>query len=113
MATSEQFDSLRYFSAREFQRPESMSYELLWLLDQARELACVPFVITSDVRPGSPEHVLGCAVDIRCHDSSTRFRILKAVMRVGFRRVGVYDRHIHVGVASDLVQDVVWMGVSK
>lgn len=112
MATSAEFKKLRYFKPSEFEHPESMSCELLVKLDLARGLAGVPFVITSDVRAGSPEHLAGEAVDIRCHLSEYRYRIVQAVLAAGFLRVGVYDGHVHVGVSKERPQFVLWTGVS-
>lgn len=113
MATRDEFKSLEYFSPDEFERPESMSYLLLCLLDSARAIAGIPFVVTSSVRGGSAEHSVGQAVDIRCHYSEDRYRILKAAFAAGFRRIGVYDRHVHLGVAETLDQDVLWTGESR
>lgn len=113
----------RYFREEEFDHPEKMSHELLARLDYARVQAGVPFVITSDYRedpdPDDEEmssHALGKAVDIRCNDSRTRTRILRAAYASGFRRVGIYDRHIHLDVATEsdgFPVDVTWVGKSR
>lgn len=113
MATSVQFSQLRYFKAAEFEQPESMSYDLLVKLDLARGLAGVPFIINSDVRGDSAEHRIGEAVDLMCVSSRRRFQMVQALMAAGFRRIGVYDRHIHVGIAVERGEAVLWVGVSR
>lgn len=116
----------KYFTAEEFLKCtppspiEGVSESLLNKLDQAREIAGIPFVINSAVRSsayervrgrsGSSSHVSGKAVDIRCIDSSSRFAILSALIMVGFTRIGIYPRHIHVDVDNDRPQKVVFLG---
>jgi hypothetical protein len=83
-------------------------------LDDARSIAGVPFVLTSAFRAGDPRsHGRGLAVDIRCSDSETRWRILKGVILAGFLRIGIYDRHIHVDIDESLPQRVAWWGRSQ
>ena len=95
----------------------NMSKEFLFVLDEAREIAGIPFVINSAYR--SPEHPLsiknpssshikGLAVDIKATDSNTRFKIVKALMTVGFTRIGVADTFIHVDLDLDKTQNVIW-----
>lgn len=88
---------------------------LVSLLDYACDIAGVPFVITSGLRspeenaalPGSARnsaHLRGRAVDLRARDDESRFRILEALFRVGFRRFEVVasDGHVHVDIDSSL-----------
>lgn len=86
-------------------------------LIEARKLAMVPFALTETVATGGSHvpntaHARGWAVDIRCHDSVSRFKILKALMTVGFMRIGVYDKHIHADTDPGLPEGVVWIGES-
>lgn len=113
MATPQEFATLEYFKPDEFENPESMSYQLLVMLDAVRAISGTPLVITSSVRGGSAEHSVGQAVDVRCHLSHDRFKIVKAALAAGFRRIGVYDRHVHLGIARELGQDVMWTGKSR
>lgn len=96
---------------------DNMSKEFLFVLDEARELAEIPFIINSAYR--SPEHPLsiknpssshikGLAVDIKATDSKTRFKIVKALMTVGFTRIGIADTFIHVDLDIDKTQNVIW-----
>lgn len=108
------FDSLRFFDRAEFSAPDQMSFVLLQMLDFARSLAGVPFVISSSFRAGdSGSHGRGLAVDLKCSFSADRYKILEALFRVGFRRIGVYRHHIHCDVDPDLDQGVFWYGSYK
>lgn len=95
----------------------NMSKEFLFVLDEAREIAGIPFIINSAYR--SPEHPLsiknpssshikGLAVDIKATDSKTRFKIVKALVTVGFTRIGIADTFIHVDLDLDKTQNVIW-----
>ncbi len=95
----------------------NMSKEFLFVLDEAREIAGIPFIINSAYR--SPEHPLsiknpssshikGLAVDIKATDSKTRFKIVKALIQVGFTRIGIADTFIHVDLDLDKTQNVIW-----
>lgn len=113
--TSEEWSRLRYFKATEFNEPSLMDFQFLRGLDRARHIAGVPFSITSSIRRDrlfSP-HATGKAVDIRCYEARTRFRIVSGLLAVGFTRLGVYDRHIHVDSDDGQASDVLWTGVSK
>lgn len=115
MATQRQWESIRYFRPSEFSRPEKVAYSLLVKLDNLRRLVGGPIVITSDVRNSQDwsSHFSGHGVDVACADSRTRFRMLSAAFRVGFSRIGVYDRHLHLDTDPDSPQQVCWHGVSK
>jgi len=103
----------KYFNEIE----NNMNKDFLFVLDEAREFAGIPFVINSAYR--SPEHPLsiknpssshikGLAVDIKATDSNTRFKIVKALMTVGFTRIGIADTFIHVDLDLDKTQNVIW-----
>lgn len=88
--------------------------ELLGKLQRARDIAGIPFVITSGVRPGDPKaHGGGWAADIRCNTSADRLKMLRALMKAGFKRIGIYNKHIHVDVWPDGPPNVAWVGVSQ
>ncbi len=87
---------------------------LITLLELAEKFAGADFVITSAYRDNDKgAHGLGLAVGIRCSSSRPRFRIVTALTRVGFRRIGIYDRHIHADVSLARDQEVLWMGESS
>lgn len=111
-------DYLRHFTSSEFTSPTSMSCLLLDFLDNARHVAQLPFVITSSHRKNSRAHSTGLAVDIKAHHASTRFRIVEALIAVGFNRIGVYDRHIHADLcdnhpSNEFPYPVLWVGTSS
>ena len=103
---------MRWFNYSEFDSPDDpgsgnyMDEEFLDMLDEARSVAGIPFVITSGLRTeawnhrvgGAPNssHMKGCAADIACTTSRDRFLIVTALLEVGFDRIGIYDTYIHV-----------------
>lgn len=95
--------------------------ELVALLDKARGISGVPFSITSGLRTPSQNasaggvensaHLLGKAVDIHCPSSVNRLKMVKALLEVGFKRIGIGKDFIHadIGNSSDnLPEDVMW-----
>lgn len=107
----------KYFKEAEIKGLKSF---LVSRLDALREYAGIPVVITEGVPPSDEgshvkdsEHFEGNGVDIRCADSKSRFLLLRAAFAVGFNRIGIYDRHIHLGVSNNHPQMVTWWGTSK
>ena len=87
-------------------------------LDEARDRAGVPFVITSGFRTvehnekvggrvGS-SHLKGLAADIAYKGNYEKYRILKGLMSVGFRRLGLGKNFIHVDCDDKKSQDILW-----
>lgn len=101
---------------------EGLEAELVAKLDLARGKSGVPFTITSgkrsleDNRRASgvqdSSHLSGQAVDLACADDELRFKMLSALLAVGFTRLGVYDRHIHCDIDQTKKQNVAWIGIS-
>ena len=94
-----------------------MNVDFLAKLDEAREFAGIPFIINSAYRsPSHPEsiknpassHIKGLAVDIKAKDSITRFKVLNALIAVGFNRIGIAGTFIHVDLDLDKSQNVIW-----
>lgn len=54
-------------------------------------------------------HLRGKAADIKVPDSNTRFLIIHAALRVGFRRIGVGKNFIHLDVDDALPQNMIWV----
>ncbi len=72
--------------------------------------------ITSGYREGDKgSHGQGKAVDISAHSARQRFKIVRALIRAGFNRIGVYDRHVHADIAADDTHphSVLWTGESQ
>ena len=121
---------LRYFTDDEFKckcstnNGEScgmdISLELKALIDNARDIAGVPFVINSGARcetynakvGGRPNsaHLEGMAVDIKCTDSRSRSIIERAFCELGVTRKGVYKSFLHFDVSKARPQNVTWLG---
>ena len=96
-----------------------MDERLLQMLDDLRHKAGVPLVLSSAYRCKAHNeslaeavedsaHIKGKAVDIKCYNSATRFKILKAAFEVGFRRIEPRETWVHVDVDTDKPQDVVF-----
>ena len=105
-------------------KPEEVAgldLELCAMLDRARGKAGIPFRITSGLRTASENsalsesvkdsaHLTGHAVDLLCTASDYRFKMITALLEVGFKRLGIYvaDGHIHADNSKTLPQNVVW-----
>lgn len=102
---------------------KGMKPETVAKLDWARGRAGVPFRITrgfdtteNNTAVGGVKdsaHLSGHGFDLACSDSVDRFKIVYALLLVGFRRIGVYDRHIHGDDNPSLPPNVMWVGTSK
>jgi hypothetical protein len=108
---------VKHFTQDEFDDPTSpgsganMVGELVFMLDAARELAGVPFIIESGYRTvghnrvvgGAPSsaHLTGEAVDIKVQNSAVRWNMLVALLAVGFDRIEIKPGDLHVDVAKD------------
>ena len=58
-------------------------------------------------------HIKGHAVDISMSDSRERFILLMHLLKAGFTRIGVYNKHIHVDDDPNKDRNVLWVGTSK
>lgn len=53
---------------------------------------------------------LACeGADIYCNNSSDRFKIIKAALLMGFRRIGPHKTFIHLGTSERNLQNVLWL----
>jgi len=112
------WNELTYFSRDDFDHPDEMDSQLLNMLDVARSIAGVPFVINSDFRTpkeneaagGKPHsaHLKGLAVDISAPNSRARYRILKGLYAAKFERIGLGKTFIHADIDEDLDPEVCW-----
>jgi len=46
--------------------------------------------------------------DVFCQRSTTRFKMVRELLSMGVRRIGIGDTFIHVGIAQDKPVDVMW-----
>jgi len=122
--------NLKYFKRSEFDckcgcGETIVNDELLQLLDDAREFAKIPFVITSGYRcqkhhddltrrgyhtSKTSAHLKGLAVDIKCEDSNTRAIMMDALVYAEFERYGLHKSFIHVDIDyNNKPSPVIWL----
>jgi hypothetical protein len=111
--------ALKYFSPEKDPNMVGLSNDLMRLLDLARQMADIPFVITSGKR--TPEknaevggvndssHIKGLACDIRARNSTEVFHIIKGASCVGFKRIGIGKGHIHLDIDPEKPQNVLFV----
>ena len=122
--------NLKYFTLEEFSCPTlpnsgvNMDSDFLQKLDNARQIAGIPFKINSGYRtqehhnsiykklgkePTKSAHLIGKAADIHCTDSKSRFIIISALLDAGFTRIGIASTFIHCDSAEKgKSQQVIW-----
>jgi hypothetical protein len=94
----------------------NIDISLALMIDSARAIAKVPFIINSCCRcqehnkkeKGSKtsSHLKGLAIDIKAIDSLTRFKIVDSLVRVGFKRILLYSTFIHADIDKDKVYPI-------
>jgi hypothetical protein len=110
---------IKHFTKEKDKAIIGISDKLLSMLDNAREAAGVPFVLTSGLR--TPEHnaevggavdsahLKGLAVDIQCTDSQNRFAIVYGLFLAGFKRLEIGKGHIHADIDDTKAQRVIFL----
>ncbi|MDR0207480.1 MAG: hypothetical protein LBI45_09530 [Bacteroidales bacterium] len=114
----------RYFRKEEFKNATSscslqdMKQDFMLMLDKTREMANIPFQITSAYRTiehekkqgrsGNSAHTEGCAVDIKAIDGRTKWLIINSAIKCGFNRIGFAKGFIHLDSSKKLDQNVIW-----
>lgn len=94
---------------------ENLTPEMKAIVDQLED-KIGKVTITSGARDGigSSAHNAGLAVDIRAWDGKTKYAIVNAALELGIKRVGIYDRHVHIDIDSTKThQNTIWLGKSK
>ena len=118
-----------YFKYHEFDSPlqegsgQLMDKGFLYMLNNARHIANIPFEITSGYRieadierlekegykvSRNSSHLKGLAADIACTDSVNRYIIIDALLKAGFNRIGIAKTFIHVDNDLDKAQNCIW-----
>ena len=115
---------MNYFEKKEFACKcgcgfDQINVDFINRLNVARYIAGVPFVINSgcichshniDVGGSNEsEHLIGCASDIEATNSRTRFKIIHALIKAGFKRIGIRKDFIHVGIDPSKDKEVIWL----
>ena len=112
----------KYFSKSEFKckccGENAINDKLIDMLDIARGIVGVPFIVNSGYRciyhnekvggRANSSHLKGLAVDIKLHSGHEKYKILDAMYKAGFKRIGVYDNFIHVDIDLDKPQEAMW-----
>lgn len=117
------FQNLKHFKPSEFMckcqcGANDMKPVFLWKLEQARELAGIPFIIRSGYRcskhnkevGGKPtsDHLTGEGVDVESLTSWHRFKIVSSALMVGITRIGIGDTYTHLGDGRHNPRSVIW-----
>lgn len=109
-------DKYKYFSEKEI---VGLKPELVQKLDMARDYAGIPFKINSGYRTEDKNedvggvkdsaHIHGLAVDLVCNASGTRMKMVDALLKAKFNRIGIAKTFIHADVDKSKPQDVIWL----
>jgi len=118
--------NIKYFNLSEFDCPsdsgsgDNMCLSFIRKLDDAREIAGIPFKINSGYRTPKQNTKVGgvknsshtnipCnAADINVGSSSERYKIIEAAVKVGFNRIGIGKNFIHLDTDKNKSQELVW-----
>jgi hypothetical protein len=93
----------------------------LAMLNDARDRAGIPFIVTSNYR--TPQHSvevggslgdahteIPCtAFDISCTSGREMYFIIKAAFEAGFKRIGLNHSHVHLDNSPKLPVQVMWI----
>lgn len=116
---------LKYFDKSDFDSPdevgsgERMNDLFLKRLDQACGHARIPFVINSGYRTeahnrrvggtSNSSHLKGLAADIKCVNDEQRSKIVNALIKAGFNRIGIAKSFIHVDIDGTKNAHRIWV----
>lgn len=99
-------------------KTENLDKKLLQMLKELETRSGLQIHVTSGFRTpeenravkGSPNsaHLRGRAADLRAPDIVTATKIVCAAIICGFRRIGIYNSHIHVDIDRELPFPAVW-----
>jgi|TARA_Y100000015_G_C2378438_1_gene83753 uncharacterized protein YcbK (DUF882 family) len=120
------YPAMKYFTYDEFSSPDlidsgyRMDPVFLLMLERAREIAEVPFIINSGYRTIKHNKKVGGVVDsshtkipcracdIKITNSRQRSTIIRSLISAGFNRIGVAKNFIHVDNDTDKSPFVIW-----
>ena len=114
--------NFHYFSDAEI---AGLQTPLPAMLDQARGIAGVPFIITfstGGIHCGNSAHYKGLAVDLGLghlaegfERDTVRGEMLRGIYAAGFKRVEIAPAHLHVdiGQAPDYPTPTTWLGTDS
>ena len=94
-------------------RTDGLDLELLASLHDMADALTFRVHINSGFRPEDEgEHGLALAADIAVVGGWQRRRLVEEALP-RFPRIGVYDKHIHVGIDKTRPNPVLWVGISR
>lgn len=114
----------KYFSRTEMRckccGEECMDEHFMEMLDSLRKGVNQPLYVNSGYRctkhdleeGGGGNHSQGKAADLQCFDSQLRFQILKYAVLLGFKRIGIAGRFIHLDMCGEKEgkpTEVIWL----
>jgi zinc D-Ala-D-Ala carboxypeptidase len=114
---------MSYFKKEEFACKcgcgmDTVADDLVDRLNEAREIAGVPFRVNSGCRckshnrsvggSKSSGHLAGEAVDIATSSSKKKYAVLKGLIQAGFERIGIGKNFIHVDVTASKTKPTIW-----
>jgi len=95
------------------------SPKLLGMLDLVEGLLKIKLVVNSGCRcpkhnakeggGKTSAHLTGEAVDIACASDTLRYRLISALLSVGFNRIGIAKTFLHADVSATLGQNCIWV----
>lgn len=110
---------LKHFNKIDDPNMVGLNDKLMSMLDNARTIAGIPFIITSGVRTEKHNleiggtidsaHLKALGADLQCTDSLNRFSIIYALFVAGFKRIGISKTHIHVDIDESKDQRVIFL----
>ena len=114
---------MKHFDRTEFACPccgvEMLADYFAAKIDNARDVAGIPFEINSGYRcgphnesvGGKPDsaHRYGLACDIECTHSRQRFKIIDALIKAGIQRIGIGKTFIHADDDTTKDPEVAWL----
>jgi uncharacterized protein YcbK (DUF882 family) len=99
-------------------RKSDMKPDTLKRFNAAREIAGIPFNPTSAFRtvehekrmnrPGTSAHTTGHAMDIACTNDNARMKIVQALLKAGFTRIGIAKTFVHADDSPHKTQNIIW-----
>ena len=104
----------KYFKEDEFNRCspscslQDMKQTTISKLDTAREITGIPFVLTSAYRSKKWDQSKGRS-GTGAHTSRNRFLVVDALLKAGFKRIGVAKTFIHADDSETHDQSVMWL----